>query len=592
MPDLVQRAVGTGAVEHRGDHILVGVGRSLERREALRDQGVVPPRAHRGHPRLLAPLRVVGDLEDVDRGLVVFGEPVHADHRLVVGLDLGLEARRTRRDLPLEPARLDPGHHAPLRLDLGEEPFGLALEPIGQCLDEIGTAEGVLHVGHAGLVGEDLLGAQRDADRVLGRERQRLVEGVGVERLRAAQHRRQRLVGHPHDVVVRLLCGERHPGGLGVEAHLPAAVILGAILVAEPAGPDAAGGAKFGDLLEEIVVDVPEEGEPRPEAVDCESAREAVFDVAEAIGQGEGELLRRRRPGFADVVAADGDGIPLGGVGAPPLEHVHDELERRLHREDPGVLGHVFLEDVVLDGALQLGRGHPLLLGRGDEEAPEDRGGAVDRHRHRDLIERDPGEEGLHVGQRADRDAALPHLTLGTGMVGVVPHQGREVEGHRQAGLSARQEELVALVGVLGGTEAGELPHRPELAAVPGGVDPAGVGELPREFRGRERVERGVDRLELEPRDGAEVGVSAERLLGVEGAPLRDLGAEQCELALLRGEAFIRVGGGHPSPPMVRRERPGAGGRALPRPPRTGSPGPPRCRPAARRSAVRCRSLP
>ena len=49
-------------------------------------------------------------------------------------------------------------------------------------------------------------------------ERQRLVAGVGVQRLRPAHDRRQRLDRHPHDVVVRLLRRERRAGGLGVEA--------------------------------------------------------------------------------------------------------------------------------------------------------------------------------------------------------------------------------------------------------------------------------------------------------------------------------------------------------------------------------------
>jgi hypothetical protein len=37
-------------------------------------------------------------------------------------------------------------------------------------------------------VGDDLLRAQRDAHRLLGRQRERLVVGVRVQRLRAAEH--------------------------------------------------------------------------------------------------------------------------------------------------------------------------------------------------------------------------------------------------------------------------------------------------------------------------------------------------------------------------------------------------------------------
>ena len=73
---------------------------------------------------------------------------------------------------------------------------------------------------------DDLLRAQRQRRRLRGRQRQRLVERVGVQRLRAAEHRRQRLQRRAHDVVVRLLRGQRHAGRLRVEAQLPRPLVL------------------------------------------------------------------------------------------------------------------------------------------------------------------------------------------------------------------------------------------------------------------------------------------------------------------------------------------------------------------------------
>jgi len=43
-------------------------------------------------------------------------------------------------------------------------------------------------------------------------------------------------------------------------------------------------------------VRVEEEGELRGELVDVEPAIEAVLDVREPVGEGEGEFLNRRRP--------------------------------------------------------------------------------------------------------------------------------------------------------------------------------------------------------------------------------------------------------------------------------------------------------
>ena len=80
--------------------------------------------------------------------------------------------------------------------------------------------------------------------------------------------------------------------------------------------------------------------------------------------------------------------------------------------------------------------------------------------------ERDAVEQPLHVGQRRDVDAALPHFAERQRMVGIAAHQRRQVEGHAQPGAAGGDQFLVAGVGLFGRAEAGELPHRPQLAAV------------------------------------------------------------------------------------------------------------------------------
>jgi hypothetical protein len=112
-----------------------------------------------------------------------------------------------------------------------------------------------------GSLSDDLLRAQREARRVLGRQAERLVEGVGVQRLRAAHHRGQRLDRHPHDVVVRLLRGQGRAGGLGVEAQPERARVLRRVALAQELGPQPPRGAELRDLLEEVVVGVEEERE-------------------------------------------------------------------------------------------------------------------------------------------------------------------------------------------------------------------------------------------------------------------------------------------------------------------------------------------
>src|SRR5581483_5229219 len=76
---------------------------------------------------------------------------------------------------------------------------------------------------------------------------------------------------------------------------------------------------------------------------------------------------------------------------------------------------------------------------------------------------------------------ALADLALGARVVRVVAHERRHVEGDGEARLAALEEELVALVRVLRGAEARELPHGPEAAAVEVRMDAAREGELARE---------------------------------------------------------------------------------------------------------------
>ena len=99
--------------------------------------------------------------------------------------------------------------------------------------------------------------AQRQSDRVLGRQRQRPVERVRVERLRPAEHRRESLESGPDDVHLRLLRGQRHARGLGVEASATSA---GSRRNAREApGPDPPRRPVLGDLLEEVEACVEEE---------------------------------------------------------------------------------------------------------------------------------------------------------------------------------------------------------------------------------------------------------------------------------------------------------------------------------------------
>ena len=313
----------------------------------------------------------------------------------------------------------------------------------------------------------------------------------------------ERLDPGAHDVVVGLLGGQRDTGGLGVEPHPLRLLRLRAVDVADPARPDPSAGTELGDLLEEVEVAVEEEAQPRRERVDVQPAREPELDVAEPVGQRERELLRGRRAGLADVVARDAQRLVRRDLLDAVLHQVTDQLEVRLRAEQPFLLRDVLLEDVGLQGAVELAGVDARPLGS-DEHHAEDRDSrSADRHRGGDLGEVDLVEEDLHVGGRVDRDAAVADLAEAARVVGVAAHQRRHVEGDGQPAATAAEDHLVALVGLLRVAEPGELADRPGAPPVAGGVEPSRVGEL----AGPLGVVGAVGRLDLDLGQRREVGV-------------------------------------------------------------------------------------
>ena len=175
----------------------------------------------------------------------------------------------------------------------------------------------------------------------------------------------------------------------------------------------------------------------------------------------------------------------------------------------------------------QLLRRHALPL-RGDHvEGEHHRRRGVDRHRGRDRRPWSmPGEQRLHVVERVDRHALAADLALRARVVGVVAHQRRHVERRGEPGLPVVEQVAEALVGLLGGAEAGELPHRPQPAAVHRRVDAARERILAREAdpllerpdvlgrverRDRLAAERGEQRVALRRCAGSAPGTSARR---------------------------------------------------------------------------------
>ena len=117
-----------------------------------------------------------------------------------------------------------------------------------------------------------------------------------------------------------------------------------------------------------------------------------------------------------------------------------------------------------------------LAFGQHQIHREQHRRRRVDRHRRRDVAERDAVEQRFHVGERRDADAALPHLAERQRVIGIAPHQRRQIERDAQPRRARREQLAIPAVRVLRRPEPRKLPHRPQLASVAGRVNAARVG--------------------------------------------------------------------------------------------------------------------
>ncbi len=269
-----------------------------------------------------------------------------------------------------------------------------------------------------------------------------------------------------------------------MEPHLLRARVGGAKSVAHEPRPQPPGGAELRDFLEKIIVRVEEERQPLAELVDVQSRVEGGLDVRDGVGERERDFLDRGRTGFPDVISADRNRVPVGQLLFAERENIGDDPQRGARRVDVGAPRDVFLQDVVLNRARQLGRRHVLPPSDGDVQRQQDDRGCVDGHRRRDAIERNGVEQRRHVLDRVDRHAHPADLARCQWMIRVVPHLRRQVERHAETADPVRQQVPIPRVGLFGRRKAGVLPHRPQSAAVHGRLNAAGERKLAGEPQG------------------------------------------------------------------------------------------------------------
>src|SRR3989338_9662121 len=107
-----------------------------------------------------------------------------------------------------------------------------------------------------------------------------------------------------------------------MEAELHGLRVLCAKALLRDLRPDPPSGSEFCHLFKKIIVSVEEERQLAAEFVELQSGIDRRLDVRNGIGEGECDLLDRRRPSFANMITADRNRIPLRELPAAPLERI------------------------------------------------------------------------------------------------------------------------------------------------------------------------------------------------------------------------------------------------------------------------------
>ena len=161
------------------------------------------------------------------------------------------------------------------------------------------------------------------------------------------------------------------------------------------------------------------------------------------------------------VVTGHADAVEFRHFLRRVSEDVGNDAHRGFGRINVGVPHHVFLEDVVLNGAVELLRRHTLLFGGHDVEGHDRDDRTVHRHGDGHFVQRDAVEEDFHVLDRVDGHTGLAHVADHARMIRVITTVCGQIEGHTQSHLSGREVAPVKRVAITRGGESRVLADGP-----------------------------------------------------------------------------------------------------------------------------------
>ncbi len=372
----------------------------------------------------------------------------------------------------LEVARFDGGDGAAHVFDLLEF-FLRRLFQLGDLGgDDRRAVEHVAIFQKVGLVGEDLLHAQRPLLVPRPRQAERLVPGRKLHRASPRflrQRDREHLDEDAGNVILRLLLGQAQRIDLHAIAEQALLGVGDAVAFTRDLVPQLGEGAHLADFGDEAQPGIDEEGDAPDHVAELFLGAFARslhrIEHADRGGKREGELLYRRGARLLQMIRADIHRIPFRHFLGREQDHVLGQPHRRRRRKHVGAAREIFFDDVVLRRAGEFCARDTLLVGERDVEREQPSGGGVDGHRRVHLAERDAVEQHAHVADMRDRHADLADLALGVRMVAVIAGLRRQIEGDGEASLPLAQVLAVKRVRRRSGRVARIGAEDPRLIA-------------------------------------------------------------------------------------------------------------------------------
>ena len=144
---------------------------------------------------------------------------IDADDDALALVDQRLLAGRGLFDHPFRQSGLNRLRHPSRFVDLLHNGSRLLNDPIGQRLDVIRSTQRIHGAADLRLLLNDDLRITRDTCGKVGGQAERLIKGVSMQRLGAAERGAERFDSGADHVVIRILLGEAPAGGLAVGAQ-------------------------------------------------------------------------------------------------------------------------------------------------------------------------------------------------------------------------------------------------------------------------------------------------------------------------------------------------------------------------------------